>query len=68
MKYFFFAYFLIIIAETTMAQEKRIETAVYSLPSDQHQKIIPLFSGAGSILSNQSLSLHFLNHGKKYRF
>jgi len=59
---------LIIVAETTMAQEKRSETAVYSLPSHQHQKIIPLFSGAGSILSNQSLSLHFLNHGKKYRF
>lgn len=68
MKYFFLACFLIIIAETTMAQEKRIETAVYSLPSDQHQKIIPLFSGAGSVLSKQSLSLHYLNHGKKYRF
>lgn len=68
MKYFFFVCCLFMIGATTFAQEKPIETAVYTIPSDHLHKTIPIFRGAGSVLSKQSLSLHYMKHKKKYRF
>ena len=68
MKHFFVLCSLIIHMGTAMAQNSRIETAVYAISSDHVQKVIPMFSGAGSILSKQSLTLHALKHGKKFRF
>ncbi|MEY4114314.1 MAG: hypothetical protein RLZ76_1007 [Bacteroidota bacterium] len=68
MKHFFVVCSMIIHMGTAMAQNSRIETAVYAISSDHVQKVIPMFSGAGSILSKQSLTLHALKHGKKFRF
>ena len=50
------------------AQQARIETAVYSIPSTTSEKVFPLFNGAGAVLSKQSLSLNFLKSKKKYRY
>lgn len=68
MKYFFFVCCLFMIGATTFAQEKPIETAVYTIPSYHLHKTIPIFRGSGSVLSKQSLSLHYMKHKKKYRF
>ena len=68
MKHFFIVCGLVIIGAMAIAQQKRIETAVYEIPFGYQQKQISMFSGAGAVLSKQSLSLHFLKHKKKYSF